>query len=206
MLSRSKCQSSIISVDAYDFEDEDEDNPIQDPNQDFSDDSGLEEENKDSIIDSESPSLKINNEEDEDLIDSEGSDSTQMEKEENLSEWTTLFLKNLHAQWVHHSASVIMGHYLVVLIHEQHNVDDFIFSRKYEPTTVLVVDLRENRVQTAKIKGDRINVENKSYTLTKYGENQLIRYGGQSVDKSTSLTRITITSFERLTILLEINI
>lgn len=68
--------------------------------------------------------------------------------------------------------------------------------------TLLAVDLRDNSVQETQIHDrsffyDDSKVEHSPYTLNKYGDNQIIRYG-MTETKAPLLSLLTIESFERI--------
>jgi len=97
-----------------------------------------------------------------------------------------------------------MGHYLIILAQdysydEYHRGSDD-YSGEDEPATLLAVDLRDNTVQEAKIKGSEsmFNYIEK-YTFTKYKDNQIIKFGGEMNSRALdTLIRITVKSFQRI--------
>jgi len=128
-----------------------------------------------------------------------------------LSKWINFPLKQLQGQ-VKYIHTVLMGDYLIVLVHRGH----FLFSYPYdseEDTSsesesdqgeirdinfLLAVDLRDNSVQIAENMIDC----NGDYTLTKYKDNQIIKFGGETdwYKKTGDVVQITIESFEPLSV------
>jgi len=77
-----------------------------------------------------------------------------------------------------------MGHHLVVFAHGP------------EDNELWVIDLRDNSVQTSW--GFSFGAVDDNYSLTKYGDNQIIKFGGEENRKATNeLVLLTIDSFDR---------
>jgi len=67
--------------------------------------------------------------------------------------------------------------------------------------TLLAIGLEDKSVQEAKIDKD-IFCYHDEYTLTRYGENQMIMFGGSHHNNITgAMVRITIKSFQRISLL-----
>jgi len=82
-----------------------------------------------------------------------------------------------------------MGPFLVVLAHSE---------RGY-PTKLWVVDLLDNSFQEDKgVRWQFDGLDTLNYSLNKYGENQIIKFGGGRHAKSTNrIVWMTIDSFKR---------
>jgi len=101
-----------------------------------------------------------------------------------------------------------MGDFLIVQIHDGTPPTTFtddtaestpLWDDNEAPTTLWAVDLREDRV----INGFSMDelYFHQDYTFNKYGENQIIKFGGQNVEKQKvfrSLHRIVVNSFKRI--------
>jgi len=85
---------------------------------------------------------------------------------------------------VSHGATVLMGHHLVVFAHGPEDSEHW------------VIDLQNNKIQRES--GYYYFGRKENYTLTKYGENQIIKFGGEQDKRATNeLVWITIDSFDR---------
>ncbi len=83
-------------------------------------------------------------------------------------------------------------------------VDDFDAHDANKPVTFLAVDLRDNNVQIAELPNSGFFYDRKlskipPYTFTKYGENQIIRFG-RTAPNAPLISLITIESFQRISI------
>lgn len=85
-------------------------------------------------------------------------------------------------------------HYLVIKVEEYESGDD----DEPKPVTLLVVDMRDHSVQDVQINDEGwLQYINEDYSLTKYKENQMIKFG-KTRDGETVLSLITIESFQRI--------
>ncbi len=99
-----------------------------------------------------------------------------------------------------------MGHYLIILaqdsrekIHHKTQYDEEDSEEISAQSTLLAVDLRDYRIQKAKIPQDMFCLI-EEFTFTKYKDNQIIKFGGKKDGASIgALIQITVKSFERMT-------
>jgi len=71
-------------------------------------------------------------------------------------------------------------------------------SKDRPQAALLAIDLQYSRVQEAEI-GEDLFCYHDEYTLTKYGENQMIKFGGSYHNNITgTMVRIMIKSFQRI--------
>jgi len=122
-----------------------------------------------------------------------------------LSKWITLPLKRLLIE-LRDSPAVIIDHYLIVFVHQVSSrdppeddpeEDEFNKLEVISNTCfVLAVDLRDNSIQKAEL-GETFG-ELMDYTLTKYKDNQIIKFGGgySRHYRYGSVFKITVESFE----------
>jgi len=123
---------------------------------------------------------------------------------ENLPQWTRFPLKELPGS-LKYSASVLMGHYLIVIVNDDSEKEiksrsgggslfgGGLFAKKEGPF-LLAVDLRDFSIQEASIKDLSLY---KDYSFTKYNENQIVTFGGLRKEYETGAVHlITITSFQ----------
>ncbi len=83
-----------------------------------------------------------------------------------------------------YGATVLMGHHL------------FVFAHGPKDSKRRVINLKDNSVQTCW--GFSFGDINDNYSLTTYGENKIIKFGGEADKKATNeLVLITISSFNR---------
>jgi len=98
-----------------------------------------------------------------------------------------------------------MDHYLVFLVHDNslHPKDrdrgDDYDSYEDEPATLFAFNLLDHSIQQAEIDSSHFGYQEGYYSFLRYGENQIIKYGGTSSKYSpSSFVNITVESFERI--------
>ena len=120
-------------------------------------------------------------------------------QQNTLPEWLTehYFIKKFKGG-VRNSCAVRMNDYLVALVHHCELDQNANSKSPYkEVTTLFAVDLRDDSVQQVKIDDDRF-VNHGNYTLHKYQDDQIIKFGGQvNTKKIDKIDWITIESFQR---------
>ncbi len=100
---------------------------------------------------------------------------------------------------------MILNDFLVKTSDDDDEIRETYELRGGDDVTLLAVDLRDNSVQEVQIHDrlfffDEKRNESPSYTLTKYGDNQIIKYGLVRIDQPL-MTLITIESFYRIDLL-----
>jgi len=105
-------------------------------------------------------------------------------------------------QGINQCHSVLMGDYLIALVDDKCNENSFKNWRDkpsdQQLTALFAIDLRDNSVQEAEIKGD-LFLFHEGFTFHKYKDNQIIKIGGKV--KRTNIKQIdwiTIESFKRI--------
>jgi len=110
--------------------------------------------------------------------------------------WTCFPLKDLD-QGVASSSALLMGHHMVMMVHDCTPFDSSRVSdgESFEPATILAVNLHDNSVQGHKMHDFYYHEE---YSLVKYKDNQIIKFGGKKNKKVLKdILWITIKSFNR---------
>ncbi len=108
-------------------------------------------------------------------------------------------------------ATMLFDGYIVIILNDFHADDGYgtVMNPKTgpnSPLTLLAVDLRDNSIQEAQIHDPSFFFEpgfgeaadNQPYTLSKYGDNQILRYGVGENGKSSPFSLLTIESFQRI--------
>ncbi len=115
---------------------------------------------------------------------------------EKLSpQWTNFPLKQLQGK-AKYSPTVLMDHYLIAVVHESKSKEDPESLDK--KVFLLAVDLRDNSIQEAQVPDSMFNNE-VGYTLTKYKDNQIIKFGGVRCGRPHGdVIQMTIKSFKRI--------
>ncbi len=113
--------------------------------------------------------------------------------------WTYLTLKSLEND-AKYSPTVLMGHYLIVVSHrgksEEYESDDD-YENIDDSVSLFAVDLRDNSIQETQVPKDMF-YHQQDYTLTKYKDNQIIKFGGEKENQvSGTVVQIIIESFKR---------
>ncbi len=118
-----------------------------------------------------------------------------------LPQWVNLPLKRLRGQ-VTYSPTVLIDHYLIAIVHQsrldraESDEEEKYFDHR---ALIFAVDLRDNSVQQTQVSSSIFHEELVDYTLTKYKDNQIIKFGGEIYGgPSGNVARITIESFERI--------
>ena len=122
--------------------------------------------------------------------------------------WATFTLKKFSWGFVYGS-SVLMGHHLILIAHHHSCIPKEQYtqhSNNGQPAAFLVVDLRDNRIQEVPFKRSLFDYH-KDYSLIKYNENQILKFGGSSEERGyysgkNNMVMITIKSFERIWVLI----
>jgi len=130
---------------------------------------------------------------------------------ENPPSWTSITLRGGHE--IQPLATMLFDNYIVIILNEFHADDGYgtVMNPKIgpnSPLTLLAVDLRDNSLQEAQIHDPSFFFEpsggayystagNLPYTLSKYGDNQILRYGVAGEGKSP-FSLLTIESFQRI--------
>ena len=102
-------------------------------------------------------------------------------QQHNIADWSQHPIKRLQKD-IRHSLAVLMGEYLVMVVHNDENSE----------TKILAYSPRDNKVQEGHPHYS-LRAHYRVYTLNKYKENQIIRSEG-----FRSITQISIESFDRI--------
>ncbi len=121
--------------------------------------------------------------------------------ESNLPSWFKLNLKEIKTRY--ESSSVLMGHHLIIVAHDDsleepvHSEVTYESDPETEPAVLIAVDLRDSSMQEARVP-EHLFFYHEGSSFTRYKDNQIIKFGGlkngSMVDR---MVRITVTSFER---------
>ena len=96
--------------------------------------------------------------------------------------------------------TVLLGHHLFVFAHG-------LQLGSYRKTKHWVIDLQNNRVEIPWEWWNYFGAAKQNYSLTKYGENKIVKFGGEMTGKVTNeLVLITVDSFERKLLLKSISL
>ncbi len=132
-------------------------------------------------------------------------------KKDDVPPWVQFSIKSFTKE-INYCASVIMGHYLIVLVQNGSPEDSKKQKREYywnsdsesedsdeeDPAaSLLAFNLEDHSVQEAKINAKLVKLfaYQENYTFAKYGENQILKY---SSGNDQSFVCITVTSFKRM--------
>jgi len=122
----------------------------------------------------------------------------------SLPKWANFPLKQLRGE-VTYCPTVLIDHHLIIIVHQEishddddNGSDDYSNQSVQRDIFLLAVDLRDNSVQEAKVPGKLWEHET-GYTLTKYADNQIIKFGGEGSSWCFGeVVQITIESFEHI--------
>ncbi len=103
---------------------------------------------------------------------------------------------------------LIFDHYLIIKLHynekEGDSKQEDVYSNPEgrKPVRLLIVDLSDDSVQEVSIKDqswlfDQWKFDEAPYSLTKYGDNQIVKFG-KTEENKTVLSLITIESLKRI--------
>ena len=116
----------------------------------------------------------------------------------HLPNWTSVTIERHRETKI--AKTMLFDPYVVMFVYQEG-------AEEVDPT-LLLVDLRDNSVQETKISDKSLSYiprstsdESPPYSLTKYGENQILRYGWSKNENTPLLSLLTIESYQRILLL-----